>query len=126
MAPRRDDVIAFARNFESRNMKRFLFVCGRNRARSPTAEQVFADYPDIEVASAGTSRDADTPVTGALLEWADIVFVMENGHRTKLSAQFRGALRNAKVICLGIPNDFAFMDPELASLLKAKVTPYLR
>ncbi len=107
-------------------MKRFLFVCGRNRARSPTAEQVFAAYPDIEVASAGTSRDADTPVTGELLEWADIVFVMENGHRTKLSAQFRGALRNAKVICLGIPDDFAFMDPELVSLLKAKVMPYLR
>jgi len=25
-----------------------------------------------------------------------------------------------------IPDDFAFMDSELASLLKAKVTPYLR
>ena len=107
-------------------MKHILFVCGRNRARSPTAEQVFADYPGVEVASAGTSRDADVPVTAELLEWADMVFVMENSHRAKLSAQFRAALRNTKIVCLGIPDDFAFMDPELVVLLKSKVTPHLR
>jgi predicted protein tyrosine phosphatase len=107
-------------------VKHILFVCGRNRARSPTAEQVFADYPGVEVASAGTSRDADVPVTIELLEWADIVFLMENSHRAKLSAQFRSALRNAKVVCLGIPDEYGFMDPELVSLLKSKVTPHLR
>ncbi len=106
-------------------LKHVLFVCGRNRARSPTAEQVFADYPGIEVASAGISRDADVPVTAELLEWADIVFVMEYGQRAKLAAQFRTSLKNAKVVCLGIPDDFAFMDPELVALLKSKVTPYL-
>jgi predicted protein tyrosine phosphatase len=107
-------------------MKHILFVCGRNRARSPTAEQVFSDHPGIEVASAGTSRDAEVPVTAELLEWADIVFVMENSRRVKLSAQFRSSLRNTKVVCLGIPDDFAFMDPGLVSLLKSKVTPHLR
>lgn len=107
-------------------MKHILFVCGRNRARSPTAEQVFAGYPDIEVASAGTSRDADVPVTTELLEWSDIVFVMENSQRAKLSAQFRAALRNTRIVCLGIPDDFTFMDPELVSLLTSKVTPHLK
>lgn len=107
-------------------MKRILFVCGRNRARSPTAEQVFANYPGIEVASAGTSRDADAPVTAELLEWADIVFVMENSQRAKLAAQFRSSLRNTKVVCVGIPDDFAFMDPTLVSLLKSKIAPLLK
>ena|SRR5580704_109330 len=107
-------------------MKNILFICGRNQARSPTAEQVFADYAGIEVASAGTSRGADVPVTAELLEWADIVFVMENNQRAKLAAQFRSALRNAKVVCLGIPDEYGFMDPELVSLLKSKVTPHLR
>jgi predicted protein tyrosine phosphatase len=106
-------------------LKNILFVCGRNKARSPTAEQVFADYPGIEVASAGTSRDADVPVTVELLEWADIVFVMEDSQRAKLSSQFRTALRHTKVVCLGIPDDFAFMHPELVALLKAKVARYL-
>src|SRR5580704_8572621 len=107
-------------------MKNILFICGRNQARSPTAEQVFADYAGIEVASAGTSRGADVPVTAELLEWADIVFVMENNQRAKLSAQFRTSLQNVKVGCLGIPDDFAYMDPELVALLKSRVEPYLK
>ena len=76
-------------------MKRVLFVCGRNRSRSPTAESVFGNYPDVETASAGTSPDADIPLSSELIEWADIVFVMEPGHRRKLSTQFRESLRNA-------------------------------
>jgi hypothetical protein len=45
--------------------------------RSPTAEQVFADWPGIETSSARWKRDAETPVTPDLLDWADLVFVME-------------------------------------------------
>lgn len=102
-------------------MKHFLFVCGRNRLRSPTAEAVFAGRDGIEVASAGVSGDADTPVDAELLAWADIVFVMEKAHRAKLNARFRAALRNTRVVCLDIPDKFAFMDPELVRLLEAKV-----
>lgn len=36
-----------------------LFVCGRNKWRSPTAEQVFADWPGIVCASAGLNHDAE-------------------------------------------------------------------
>ena len=34
-------------------MKRALFICSRNRLRSPTAEQVFASWQDVETDSAG-------------------------------------------------------------------------
>ncbi len=106
-------------------MKRVLFVCGRNRSRSPTAESVFGDHPDIEVASAGTSPDADTPLSAELVEWADIVFVMEKSHGRKLSAGFRSSLRNSRVVCLDIPDKYEFMDPELVRILKARVTRFL-
>jgi predicted protein tyrosine phosphatase len=106
-------------------MKRILFVCGRNRSRSPTAESVFGDYPDIEVASAGTSPDADAPLSAELVEWADIVFVMEKSHRQKLAARFRSSLRNSGVVCLDIPDKYAFMDPDLVRILKSKVTRFL-
>lgn len=42
---------------------RLLFVCARNRLRSPTAERVFAAVPGIEADSAGISPDAENPVT---------------------------------------------------------------
>ncbi len=54
---------------------KLLFVCSRNRRRSPTAEIAFLGLPDIEVMSAGTPVDAENPVSAELIEWADIVFV---------------------------------------------------
>lgn len=106
-------------------MKHVLFVCGRNRFRSPTAEQIFADFPGIETASAGLNPDADTPLTGDLVEWADIIFVMESAHRQKLASRFRRSLKDIRVICLDIPDKFRAMDADLVRLLKSKVTPHL-
>lgn len=47
----------------SRGATHLLFLCSRNRLRSPTAERVFADWPGIETASAGLAADADEPLT---------------------------------------------------------------
>ena len=49
-------------------MIRALFICSRNRLRSPTAEQVFADVEGVETASAGLAPDADNPMTAELAE----------------------------------------------------------
>jgi len=106
-------------------MKNVLFVCSQNRLRSPTAEQVFSRRPDIEVASAGTNHDADNPLTAELVEWADIIFVMEKTHRNKLQQRFRASLKKARVICLDIPDEYEFMDPILVRLLETKVSRYL-
>jgi predicted protein tyrosine phosphatase len=106
-------------------MKNVLFVCSQNRLRSPTAEQVFAGEPGIEVASAGLNRDAEHPVTAELVEWADIIFVMEEAHRRRLSARFRSSLNRQRVICLGIPDEYEFMAPDLVRLLEAKVRRHL-
>lgn len=106
-------------------MRNILFVCSQNRLRSPTAEQVFAGHPGIETNSAGTNHDAENPLTGELVEWADIIFVMERTHRIKLRKRFRAMLKHARVICLDIPDDYEFMDPELVRLLRAKVGRYL-
>ena len=52
-----------------------LFVCSENRLRSPTGEEVFSKYEGINAIGAGTNSDAETPVSGDLIEWADIIFV---------------------------------------------------
>jgi predicted protein tyrosine phosphatase len=105
-------------------VKRVLFVCSQNKLRSPTAEQVVSTWPGIEVDSAGTNHDAENPLTGELVEWAQVIFVMEKTHRAKLSKRFKRQLK-ARVICLDIPDDYAFMDPALVALLNAKVAPHL-
>ena len=102
-----------------------LFICSQNRLRSPTAEAVFAAWPNVATASAGLNNDAENPVTPELLDWADIIFVMERAHRNKLGAKFKAHLRSQRVICLDIPDDYAYMDPQLVQLLKARVPKYL-
>ncbi len=106
-------------------MKRILFVCSQNRLRSPTAEQVFASHPGIECISAGTNNDAENPLSPELVEWADIIFVMEKSHRNKVRTKFKPYLAGTRVICLDIPDDYDFMDPELIAILKNRVSPFL-
>jgi predicted protein tyrosine phosphatase len=106
--------------------QKLLFVCSRNKLRSPTAEQVFADHAGVETASAGLNHDAETPLTDDLIDWADIIFVMERVHRAKLSSRFKDALKDKRVICLDIPDNYAFMDPALIRLLQARVPRHLR
>jgi predicted protein tyrosine phosphatase len=106
-------------------MKNVLFVCSQNKLRSPTAEQVFASYPGVECASAGLNHDAENPLTPELLEWAEIIFVMEKAQRAKLSSRFKKNLHSQRIICLNIPDNYDYMAPELVALLEAKVTPHL-
>lgn len=105
-------------------MKRVLFVCTQNRLRSPTAEQVFSNRPGFEVASAGIDPAAGVPVSPELLEWADVIFVMERAHRNKLAKRFGPHLKSKRVVCLDIPDEFEYMDPALVKLLELKVGPF--
>jgi predicted protein tyrosine phosphatase len=106
-------------------MKHVLFLCSQNRLRSPTAEQVFADWPGVETASAGLNHDAENPLTPELLQWADLVFVMERMHREKLSTRFRAHAGGKRIVCLDIPDDYDYMDAELIRVLQRKVPPHL-
>jgi predicted protein tyrosine phosphatase len=107
-------------------VKTILFLCARNRFRSPTAEQIFSNLTGFDVSSAGVNSDADNPVTGEMIEEADLIFVMEKTHRRKLQQKFQKYLRKPRVICLDIPDNYTFMDPELVALLQRKVLPYLK
>jgi predicted protein tyrosine phosphatase len=103
-----------------------LFICSQNKLRSPTAEQVFSTWPAVETDSAGLNHDAEVELSSEQIEWADIIFVMEKTHRNKLKAKHKSFLNGKQIICLDIPDNFEFMDPDLVKLLNAKVGPYLR
>jgi predicted protein tyrosine phosphatase len=80
----------------------------------------------VETASAGLAPDAGVPVDPEMLAWADLIFVMEAAHKAKLRRRFGPHLRRARVVVLGIPDDYDFMQPELVALLERKVAAHLR
>ncbi len=107
-------------------MPRILLVCSENRPRSPTAEAVFSEYEGVEAIGAGTNADAATPVTAALIDWADVILVMEKSHRNKISKRFHEQLKNKEVGVLEIPDIYDYMEPVLVQLLENKVPRYVR
>ncbi|MCM2530764.1 phosphotyrosine protein phosphatase [Shewanella algae] len=103
-----------------------LFVCSENRLRSPTGEEVFSAFEGIYAIGAGTNADADTVVSGDLIQWADFIFVMEKSHKTKVAKKFKELLKGKKLVCLDIPDNYQRMDPALMTLLKNKVAQHVR
>lgn len=103
-----------------------LFVCSENRLRSPTGEAVFSKFEGINAIGCGTNQDAETVVSGDLIEWADIIFVMEKSHRNKVSTKFKALLKQKKLVCLDIADNYERMDPDLVRLLINKVSRHVR
>ncbi|WP_416306976.1 low molecular weight protein tyrosine phosphatase family protein [Neptunicella sp. SCSIO 80796] len=107
-------------------MTKLLFVCSENRLRSPTGEEVFSAYEGVEAIGCGTNSDAETPLSGDLVEWADVILVMEKSHKNKVSKKYKELLKNKRLVCLDIPDNYDRMQPELVRLLKNKVPKYVR
>jgi predicted protein tyrosine phosphatase len=84
------------------------------------------EYEGIDAIGAGTNSDAETPVSGDLIEWADVVLVMEKTHRNKISKKYKSLLKGKRLVCLDIPDIYECMQPELVSLLKTRVPRYVR
>jgi predicted protein tyrosine phosphatase len=104
---------------------KLLFLCSRNRWRSPTAERLFDGNYGCRARSAGTEAGARVRVTAGHIGWADQIFVMEKKHLHRLRTKFGDALDGKPVVCLHIPDDYEFMQPELVAQLQAAVLPHL-
>ena len=98
-----------------------LFICSKNQWRSPTAEQVWRRQAGLSVRSAGTSPNARHPVSEKDLAWADVVFAMEEKHKSRLLADYRDVLEGKTIHVLDIPDDYRYMDPELVEQLQTSV-----
>ena len=90
-----------------------LFVCTANQQRSPTAEELYRNDRRFNVRSAGTSTLSRQPVSRELLEWADLVVVMEERHAHAIGERFPGEAAKARMVVLGIPDVFQYMDSTL-------------
>lgn len=107
------------------DLRRLLFVCARNKLRSPTAEAIFASIEGVEASSAGTAPDADCVVSTDLIDWASEIYVMEKRQKKILLERFGKMLDGKRVACLSIPDRYAYMQAELIEELQTKMQPYL-
>ena len=99
-----------------------LFVCSRNQWRSPTAEGLMRSHPAYNVRSAGTSEKARTKLSHKLVQWADVIIVMERRHRDIIRERYGMELPGKQLLVLDIEDHYGFNDPELIELLKEKLT----
>lgn len=107
-------------------MKRILFICGKARARSPTAAQHFAAWPGVSTDFGGLSNDADDALSADQIDWADLILVMERRHATRLNDRFGAMLRGKRVIVLDIRDRYTFMEPGLIAELDDKAAQHMR
>ncbi|MFI5138806.1 MAG: low molecular weight protein tyrosine phosphatase family protein [Sphingobacteriales bacterium] len=106
-------------------MANLLFICSKNQWRSPTAEMLFKNHPVHCARSAGTSDKARIKVNQKLIEWADLIFVMETRHRDLLKQRFPEAVAKKQMIMLDIEDNYRFGDAELIEILKHSLRDYL-
>ena len=102
-------------------MLKVLFVCSKNRWRSPTAEKIYRNRHELSVRSCGTTRDAVRTLGAADLKWADVVFFMEPKHKSRVFSSFPGETKFLDTYVLDIPDDYQFMDPELVDTLQLSI-----
>jgi predicted protein tyrosine phosphatase len=86
---------------------------------------IFSGIDGLAVASAGTAPDAECPISSDLIEWADVLYVMEARQKTVLQRRFGRVLMGKPMVCLGIPDRYSYMQPELIAILKGKMSQYL-
>lgn len=100
-----------------------LFVCTGNIDRSPTAEALLKKKEGFDVRSAGTWIGAPTRISEDLVDWADVILVMEEEHKEAILSIKPEA--EEKITVLQVPNMYLRGDPELVRTLKAKLSSHL-
>lgn len=105
-------------------MQKILFVCGRNKWRSPTAERIYRNDSRVQVRSAGVSSSVQRQVSQKDIEWCDLILVMEQKYKEYIVKKFK-TLQLPPVYSLDIPDDYQFMDEELIELIRSGTEPFI-
>ncbi len=102
-----------------------LFVCSRNKWRSKTAEDLFKNNGKHLIKSAGTENLARIRINQKLIDWADLIFLMEKKHKIRIEQKFNLDNHKMKIEILDIPDEYKYMDDELVEILNESVKNYL-
>jgi len=101
---------------------KILFVCGRNKRRSPTAERVFRQDHRMQVRAVGLGETSPRRVREDDVLWADLILPMERKNATRLKVMFSHLDPFPPIEILDIHDDYTFMDKKLIAVLHETVT----
>ncbi len=68
--------------------KKLLFVCTANQQRSPTAEELFKNSNKYDAKSCGIHPLSEKFITREAINWADIIFCMDEIHKKFILENF--------------------------------------
>lgn len=78
----------------------------------------------FNIRSVGLSPKSERQVKERDIEWANIIFVMEQGQGGRISGTFRH-LELPYIEVLHIPDEYEYQDPELVELLTDRINSTL-
>jgi predicted protein tyrosine phosphatase len=102
-------------------MRKILFICTQNRVRSLTAEYAFQGRNGCITKSAGISKAARIELTIELIDWSDTIVFMDQNQLDYVKDAYSDNLTGKHLICLGIPDEYRYGEPELISELESKM-----
>jgi predicted protein tyrosine phosphatase len=102
-----------------------LFVCGKNKWRSPTAERIYKNDKRVEVRSAGMSGKSRHPISIEDVEWADLILVMESRYKSWILGLFCD-LSLPRIENLDVPDEYEYMDEELIEIIEKGVEYFIQ
>lgn len=71
--------------------------------------------------SGGTSKAARHRVSESDLRWAEVIFVMEDEHKSRLLNEFAELAKHKTIHVLDIPDEYEYMAPELVEQVRHSV-----
>ena len=102
-----------------------LFVCGRNKWRSPTAERLYKNDNRINVKSAGMSSKSSHQISDKDILWADLILVMERKYKSWILGKYQH-LQLPLIESLDIPDEYEYLDDELVEIIKTSVEYHIQ
>jgi predicted protein tyrosine phosphatase len=114
--------IGNCKNWNQGEYKKVLCVCSAGLLRSPTAAWVLSQEPyNFNTRAAGLASDfALIPVDEVLLTWAEEVVCMGKDQASGIQELLDDLelYDPPRVICLDIPDQFKYRDPQLVKYIK--------
>jgi len=106
--------------------KRVLCVCSAGLLRSPTVAYVLSQEPyNYNTRAAGIEESyALIPVDQVLLSWAQEIVCVSKSQKRRLEDSLIEFGYKKPVVCLDIPDNFEYRDPELIAAIKAAYAKY--
>lgn len=104
---------------------KLLFVCNQGRNRSKQARELVESEAtkrgwEVETQSVGIHSDV-MPLTQALMDWGDIIFLFQEDHQVLLQERYPRAMFRMRCVLIPVDDIYDYGSPVLKKKLRSKL-----